>query len=725
MNEHKQQALLPDSGVHMMELYAGIGGMRAAATEIGLNLEAVYPYEINPSALEAYSHNFTEDGTGAVDNCSARKRIKSSCGTKKKFTAARNLLGLSVAEVTKLSPHLLTMSPPCQPFTRQGLQQDTADRRCDSLQHVLTVLKELPNPPARILLENVKGFETSHARDQLLQVLDCRGYTYQEFLLCPTQLGVPNSRLRYYLLAVREGKSSRASPASNCSSTAAPEASNAAASMQDPVSREFPLCLCISPPQHDISHGEEEGVSNQTQLCDNILQPPRSGQQDSINCGQETHKNSDQQGGKSSELEERKNSIPKVVIKIRNRGSRGNCSWCGKVVIPKASELLRKFHSLCQINNEIQPVNSCALNTNEKIDAICHSKLRQIINSDNGSDGTEACESWGNVEEKFSGTVVNCTKPLVFSDLTPTLGDFLHKTRENICSQSVNQCDYLKALALRSNCYHSSTRSCRPEGTSMETIVGNLPSSEASDDSNMCLIPPPTQNFMVKNELNNHCHANKNDGIEFVNVCYHFTNYLLKEKLLTKYAWLLDIVDASSRRSCCFTKGYSRLVEGTGSVFNPSGRKAMDEAYLRLTDLRKLQGTKENTSSVSNFALSDAAVIERITPPGFIHSNLNSREESVQNSAMRTSEQKNPILKNQEVCENFSQTEEVNAISAPSPASLGLRYFSPEEALRLMAFPAYFHFPTSLSTRQQYRLVGNSVNVLVIAVLLATLFQMQ
>ena len=54
-----------------------------------------------------------------------------------------------------------------------------------------------------LLLENVGGFERSQARQLVVSSLAAAGFSLQEFLLCPRQIGVPNSRLRYYLLAKR------------------------------------------------------------------------------------------------------------------------------------------------------------------------------------------------------------------------------------------------------------------------------------------------------------------------------------------------------------------------------------------------------------------------------------------------------------------------------------------------------------------------------------------
>ncbi|XP_028815208.1 tRNA (cytosine(38)-C(5))-methyltransferase isoform X2 [Denticeps clupeoides] len=96
---------------------------------------------------------------------------------------------------------VVLMSPPCQPFTRIGLQGDVSDNRAKSFLYILDLLPRLNKLPRFILLENVRGFETSSARDVLLTTLRDCGYGFQEFLLSPTSLGIPNSRLRYFLLA--------------------------------------------------------------------------------------------------------------------------------------------------------------------------------------------------------------------------------------------------------------------------------------------------------------------------------------------------------------------------------------------------------------------------------------------------------------------------------------------------------------------------------------------
>lgn len=92
------------------------------------------------------------------------------------------------------------MSPPCQPFTRNGNQKDVEDARTSSFLHVLNILPHIKNLKY-VLLENVMGFEKSVARDQLITVFKTNCFNVYEYLRSPKWVGVPNSRMRYYCLA--------------------------------------------------------------------------------------------------------------------------------------------------------------------------------------------------------------------------------------------------------------------------------------------------------------------------------------------------------------------------------------------------------------------------------------------------------------------------------------------------------------------------------------------
>lgn len=53
---------------------------------------------------------------------------------------------------------------------------------------------------------------------------------------------------------------------------------------------------------------------------------------------------------------------------------------------------------------------------------------------------------------------------------------------------------------------------------------------------------------------------------------------------------------------------------------------------------------------------------------------------------------------------------------------LKLRFFTPQEVLLLMSFPSSYKFPETISMKQCYRLLGNSINVKVVSELLKLLF---
>ncbi len=117
-----------------------------------------------------------------------------------------NIEGLSADLLNQLGVEAVLMSPPCQPFTKQGLKKDLADARTEPLVRVLQVLPQVRDL-RYVLVENVKGFEASEARNKLVETLDGLGFVRREFLLSPSHLGVPNSRLRYFLIAAeRQGE---------------------------------------------------------------------------------------------------------------------------------------------------------------------------------------------------------------------------------------------------------------------------------------------------------------------------------------------------------------------------------------------------------------------------------------------------------------------------------------------------------------------------------------
>ncbi|KAJ8682042.1 hypothetical protein QAD02_017834 [Eretmocerus hayati] len=167
--------------MRILELYAGIGGMHYAFQESMADGTVVSSIDINTVSNEVYQHNFPM----TPNIC---KSIESS----------------TIQDIMKLEVDCILMSPPCQPFTRQGLKQGSADNRCASLLHVLKLIPYIKTLKY-VLLENVKGFESFEVRNDTIVCLENSDFNYKEFILSPHQFGIPNSRHRYYLIAKKKG----------------------------------------------------------------------------------------------------------------------------------------------------------------------------------------------------------------------------------------------------------------------------------------------------------------------------------------------------------------------------------------------------------------------------------------------------------------------------------------------------------------------------------------
>nr|SVE80265.1 EOG090X0A4V [Daphnia magna] len=76
---------------------------------------------------------------------------------------------------------------------------------------------------------------------------------------------------------------------------------------------------------------------------------------------------------------------------------------------------------------------------------------------------------------------------------------------------------------------------------------------------------------------------------------------------------------------------------------------------------------------------------------------------------------------NESFQEKFADFEKDGNVAHLEP--LQLRYFTPREIANLMGFPAPFSFPENTSLRTRYRLLGNSLNVLVVSSLLKILLK--
>ena len=172
----------PPSERRVLELFAGIGGLHCALQRCGVPHRVYCAFDVDESALRCYRHNLADTKTSGAD-----------------------IVSLSVASLESYGADTWLLSPPCQPFTRQGHMQGADDKRSSALMHVISLLRDAPDGalPDYLLLENVVGFESSTARAALLAPLRARGYRTRELWVSPSDVGVPNQRTRYFLLARR------------------------------------------------------------------------------------------------------------------------------------------------------------------------------------------------------------------------------------------------------------------------------------------------------------------------------------------------------------------------------------------------------------------------------------------------------------------------------------------------------------------------------------------
>lgn len=162
-----------------LEFFCGIGGFTAATKSHPI--EVVGAWDASQHVIEIFRHNWDDP------------------------SKQRNILQLKPEELQQIDADIWWMSPPCQPYTTRGLQRDLEDRRARSFLHMVELF-EAVRPPS-LAMENVEGFLKSEARTFLFERLDSLGYQFREAIICPTELGIPNRRPRYYLVASRDGLS--------------------------------------------------------------------------------------------------------------------------------------------------------------------------------------------------------------------------------------------------------------------------------------------------------------------------------------------------------------------------------------------------------------------------------------------------------------------------------------------------------------------------------------
>ena len=155
-----------DRPLRVLELFSGIGGMHYALSKARdiltpqvLDFKIIAAIDISDVANKVYRHNFPKSNH-----------------------SGSNICGITAEKINDWEIDAIFMSPPCQPFTRQGNQKDLKDSRTEPLTHLIDILPKLQTLKY-MLVENVKGFETSEACKQLIEVLHSLLYDTKSFLI--------------------------------------------------------------------------------------------------------------------------------------------------------------------------------------------------------------------------------------------------------------------------------------------------------------------------------------------------------------------------------------------------------------------------------------------------------------------------------------------------------------------------------------------------------------
>ncbi|MEG9487589.1 DNA cytosine methyltransferase [Mannheimia indoligenes] len=159
----------------MIDLFAGIGGIRLGFEQAFKDIECVFTSEIDKHAVQTYQANFGNE--------------------------------IVYGDITQIDEEsipdhdILLAGFPCQPFSQAGLKKGFTDTRGTLFFDIERIL--LAKRPRAFLLENVKqlkGHDKGRTLQVILEHLDQAGYKVFYDILKARDFGVPQNRERIYLV---------------------------------------------------------------------------------------------------------------------------------------------------------------------------------------------------------------------------------------------------------------------------------------------------------------------------------------------------------------------------------------------------------------------------------------------------------------------------------------------------------------------------------------------
>lgn len=167
--------------IKIVDLFAGIGGIRLGFEQAFNNVDCVFSSEIDKYAIQTYKTNFNDEF----------------------------VFGDITQIDEKLVPDhdILLAGFPCQPFSQAGLKKGFSDTRGTLFFDIERILLE--KKPEVFLLENVKqlkGHDKGNTLKVILEHLEKAGYKVFYNVLRAKDFGIPQNRERIYIVGFLDQK---------------------------------------------------------------------------------------------------------------------------------------------------------------------------------------------------------------------------------------------------------------------------------------------------------------------------------------------------------------------------------------------------------------------------------------------------------------------------------------------------------------------------------------
>ncbi|MBT0728541.1 DNA cytosine methyltransferase [Rosenbergiella australiborealis] len=161
--------------IRIIDLFAGIGGIRLGFEQAFSGVECVFTSEIDKFAIQTYKANFGDENINGDITLISEKDVPDH--------------------------DILLAGFPCQPFSQAGLKKGFSDTRGTLFFDIERILIE--KRPKAFLLENVKQLK-GHEKGQTLQIilehLKKAGYKVYFDVLKARDFGVPQNRERIFIV---------------------------------------------------------------------------------------------------------------------------------------------------------------------------------------------------------------------------------------------------------------------------------------------------------------------------------------------------------------------------------------------------------------------------------------------------------------------------------------------------------------------------------------------